>query len=163
MILKPVILYSAIRNWMAICLAMVCCMTANAGPNSDPRINPSALIKRQVFGEWKDAHRSGLLRYSLYEGGSEEVETILVVEWIAIDKKTGSHKLVAQREIIPIQGVFKPPQIVSSKPYTLRIAVGTIFCDKLLKYDIQLTGIGKYKQKQLNYEKSCDPLGPDHQ
>lgn len=153
--------YGALIYWIAVLITFLCCPTAYSETYHDPRINPETLVKRQVFGSWRDGHDSGVLRYSMYQAGSEEVQTILVVEWIEVNRKTGNRRIISRREIIPMQGVFKPPMIVSTHPYTLRVAIGTIvLCGKLLKYDIILTGVGKYSIKSLNYDAACDPAAP---
>ena len=129
---------------------------ADSAPTQDSRIDPAYLIRTEVFGKWNENGRSGLLRYSMYQGGAEEVQTILVVDWITVDSTQGTKAIIASQEIIPWQGVFAAPKVSSENPYTLHVEVGTIICKERQRYDIVVTGIGKYKLNYLN-KHACEP------
>jgi hypothetical protein len=139
-------------------LLLVC---ANASGAKDPRIDSAYLIKAEILGAWNEAGKSGLLRYSIYQGGVEEVETVLLLEWIKTDDETDTQTIISQQEISPIPGVFDAPKLISDKPYTLQIDIRTNLCDEPQSYDVVITGVGKYKLKRLNKE-ACDMTGPSN-
>lgn len=109
-----------------------------------------SLIRSEYIGQWTKDHESGRIRYLMYQGGEEEVETILYIQWLALDKTSNKQKVISTVEIIPILGVFKPPKIVSKKPLTLYIAIGSFYCNEPQRYKIKILGVGKYELKYLN-------------
>lgn len=144
------------RSLAAAVLACSVCTGFAADGLTDPRVSPPYLTDAKIFGRWQENAKSGLLRYSLYQGGTEEVETVLLIEWIAVDAGTGVQTIDARHEVAPIPGVFDPPQIVTGT--VLRFQVKTELCDEPQRYEIEVVRENLVKLKYLN-EKHCDLAG----
>lgn len=144
------------RLLAAAILACSVCTGFAADGLTDPRVSPPYLIEAKVFGKWQENTKSGLLRYSLYQGGTEEVETVLLIEWIAVDAETGVQTVDAQHEVALIPGVFDSPQTVTGT--VLRVQVKTELCDEPQRYEIEVVRESLVKLKYLN-QKHCDLAG----
>ena len=133
---------------------LICCTPALAGDDeSVARGTSPYLIDAGQIGSWSENGKSGFIRYLVFRGGHEEVRTVLYVQWIeeSESEETGDEKQVLSTvEIIPIPGLFDSPKIVSSNPYVLHIEIGSTLCTGPQKFNIKLTGVGKYELNYLN-------------
>ena len=154
--------FTIIRRSAAVVFACMFVICFQASAIDDPMLRSAKTLSPYLteimnIGTWNKGEQQGTIRYAIFKGGIEEVDTYLFVQWITdATQNNPDQRIISTIEIHPIIGNLEEIKLTSTSPYKLRVKYGSIFCDEPQLYSIEILGVGKYKLENLN-KKSCDP------